>query len=151
MIPRPAQLERIRVMTKTEKMEVLQRRRAAHHVALETLAKLINPAAKASGLELWRKLNRLGREAHAGATAYCNGETINGYKFGQDENAWENFSAMITAKVSKILGGIPAGFFVNGDARGYALKIHPPIEGVNLEKDWGGNQLLAPVIDLENQ
>lgn len=61
--------------------------------------------------------------------------------------SWEAFCGLVQLEVSRILGKLPAGFFVNGDARGYALKISPPIEGLTLHQDWGSNQILAPVIE----
>ena len=46
-----------------------------------------------------------------------------------------------------VLGGLPPGFFVNGDPRGYALKLEPGSVPFPLHEDWGRYQILAPVID----
>jgi len=45
--------------------------------------------------------------------------------------------------IARILGYVPAGLLINGDPRGYALKVQP--ENANdLPKDWGGYGILAP-------
>lgn len=51
--------------------------------------------------------------------------------------------AAVIDKIARILGYRPVGLFVNGDPRGYALKVQPEHAG-DLRKDWGGYGLLAP-------
>lgn len=139
---------------KTSK-EVLTRYRIAHHRALETLRA---PECDKSGIQLWRKLVEVERMAHAGATAYCNGERIRlswplfgvrEYDFHADENAWENLCSVATDCVRNIFGHVPPGFFVNGDARGYALKLDPDSTAIpqGMHADMGGNGILAARID----
>lgn len=139
---------------KTSK-EVLTRYRIAHHRALETLR---SPDCHLSGLQIWRKLGEIERLAHAGATAYCNGESIRlswplfgvrEYDFRNDENAWDSLRSVVTDCVRRIFGHVPAGFAVNGDARGYALKIDPDAATVpaGMHTDWGRNGILAARID----
>lgn len=128
--------------------------RIAHHRALETLR---HPSCELSGVQLWRKCSRLERLSHAGATAYCNGETIQvswplfglrEYNFSRDEDAWEQFAEVATDCIRNIFGCVPAGFFVNGDARGYALKLDPQKVTIpeGMSTDWGGNGILAAEI-----
>lgn len=140
--------------TKTPK-EVLQRERMAHHRALETLRA---PHCNKSGIQLWRKLCEIERLTHAGATAYCNGENIRlswplfgprDYDFRTDQNAWENLRKVAKDCVRNIFGHVPTGFFVNGDARGYALKLDPDAVTISqgMHTDWGRNGILAARID----
>lgn len=140
--------------TKTSK-EVLQRERTAHHRALEALR---SPDCALSGIQLWRKLCEIERLAHAGAEAYCNGERLQirwplfglrEYDFRSNEHAWEQFANVATDCVRGVFGCVPAGFFVNGDARGYALKLDPDQTTIpsGMHTDWGRNGILAARID----
>lgn len=140
--------------TKTPK-EVLEREHTAHHRALETLRA---PTCSKSGIQLWRKLVELERLAHAGATASCNGERIllswplfgvREYDFSRDENAWDDLCSVAADCARNIFGHVPAGFFVNGDARGYALKLDPDKVTIpqGMHTDWGRNGILAARID----
>ena len=125
----------------------MEKERAAHHSALAALYKQLT-GEDCDGLKLWRKLARIEREAHAGATAYCNGEKFGTFDFCRDENAWENFTQFLTSKVRAVFGGkLPPGFFVSGDARGYALKLAPGSVTIpGFHQDWGINLILAPLI-----
>lgn len=140
-----------------------ERRKAqleAHYSALVRLAEACG-VKKADGKKLSVKLLKIEQDAHAGAEAYCNGETYKSrifgeYNFNADENAWDRFSEMIEREVQVLFVKLPPFFYVNGDARGYALKIRGAeaghdygrelIEKTGLQKDWGGNGLLAPEI-----
>lgn len=107
--------------------------------------------SKFTGKKISTELFKIEKLAHEGATAYNNGEKFQHFDFRSDQNAWENFSRMITLCVKDILGSIPLGFFVNGDSRGYALKIEKNIDSqsninIPLEQDWGGFQILSPEI-----
>jgi hypothetical protein len=140
--------------TKTDKA-ILQRARIAHHRALETLRA---PECSLSGIQIWRKLCEIERLAHAGAEAYCNGENIRlvwplfgprDYDFRTDENAWDSLTSVAKDCVRRVLGCVPSGFFVNGDARGYALKLDPDSATIpqGMHTDWGRNGILAARID----
>lgn len=149
-------------LTATDRKKYIQRDREAHHAALLALANSLSPTNQ-TGLAIWRKLKRIEDVAHAGATAYCNGEvyfdhqdevlSMARYDFSRDQNAWETFSAKIESRVAKVLGGTPPCFHVNADARGYALKLASNDGGDTvatpfaLHRDWGDNQILAPMID----
>lgn len=135
--------------------ENVTRWRIAHHRALESLRAA---HCSKSGIQLWRKLCEIERLAHAGATAHCNGENIRivwplfgprDYDFSTDENAWEKLSAVAIDCIRNIFGHVPAGFFVNGDARGYALKLDPDKVAIpeGMHTDWGSYGILAAVID----
>lgn len=96
--------------------------------------------------KLAKKIHSLELKAHKLATDYCNGEN------GVDSENWESLSDAILAKVDKVLNftsqEIPV--FVNGDARGYALKINDDYvrdNGIEIHKDWGGYGILAPEFD----
>lgn len=120
--------------------EHIERARQKHHDALLALASLTSGLSlTVSGLSLWRKLRRLEAEATAITTALCNG-AIN------QELAELQFE-QIEAKVAKVFGKLPAGFFINRDPRGYALKLEPGSAPFPLHEDWGRYQILAPTID----
>ncbi len=130
----------------TKSLGQLQALRTRHHKALEALARQCGGASRHTGLNLWRKLRRIEQQAHRAATAQCNGEAFEGEPF-RDEESLELFKNGITHSVQLVLGGLPPGFFVNSDARGYALKLRPGSVELPLERDWGGNLLLAPIIE----
>lgn len=134
-------------------------RRAAHHAALETLRA---PGNETPGALLWKRLRRIEARAHAAATAQCNGDDYGTQPFrpdwhedgteGTDANPtpWDVFEADIRAEIAAVFGGIlPAGFFLNQDCRGYALKLHPKKCTVpaGMCTDWGRNGILAADID----
>ncbi len=142
-------------MKTSQEKELIQRDRIAHHRALESLRA---PSCSKSGIQLWRKLCEIERLAHAGATCYCNGESVHlswplfgvrCYDFGRDENAWDSLASVVRDCVRNIFGCVPAGFFVNGDARGYALKLDPEkcVVPAGMDTDWGRNGILAARID----
>lgn len=117
-------------------------RRARHHKALATLS----TDSKADGLKLWRSLRRVEVEFSRHALAYCNGDCR--------ESAFKAAKCKAQNGVKRILGHFPDGFMLNSDPRGYALKLRGPEAGYagakmpeGMEKDWGGNGLLAPEIN----
>ena len=100
--------------------------------------------------KLARRIHRLEVKAHKLATDYCNGE--NGVTTGN----WDEKTEPILKAVRKILNCTDSfPIFINGDARGYALKIRSEymkkcshINGYKeLHKDWGGYGILAPEFD----
>lgn len=96
---------------------------------------------------LCKKLRRLENKANNLATKYCNGE-INSHE------EFEILTAPILASVRKLL--FPNGMtntpldwciIVNGDCRGYALKISDKYvreNNLRIYTDWGGYGILAP-------
>lgn len=129
--------------------------RSQHHRALETLRA---ESCESSGLELWRKLVQLERLAHNCAEAYCNGDLIQvrwplfgvrEYDFRNDAEAWEKVGSVVRDCVRNIFGHIPHGLIVNGDCRGYALKLDPDAVKIpeGMHTDWGRNGILAAEIN----
>jgi hypothetical protein len=98
---------------------------------------------------LARKLHRIELEARRLALDYCNGAN------NVTTENWEELTEKILAKVDNVTGfkrkGVPV--FVNGDARGYALKINNAWvkgyqnKGGRIYTDWGGYGILAPEFD----
>jgi len=101
-----------------------------------------------TGLEpvtLCKKLRRLEAKAHRLATDYCNGEN------GVTTDNWESKCAPIIKQVKSTLKcADDCPIFINGDARGYALKIKAShvralqTSGKNIYTDMGGYGILAP-------
>lgn len=92
-------------------------------------------------ITLCKKLHRLEVKAHRLATDYCNGEN------GVNSDNWEAKVYPILSQVNKILGvdGMNSFIIVNGDARGYALKISEAYcANLKIHKDWGGYGIIAP-------
>jgi hypothetical protein len=90
-------------------------------------------------VELSKKLHSIEVKAHRYAEQECSGEI---------EQSDERDKQILDA-VDKITGfrakGIPV--FLNGDPRGYALKIDDAYmrqHNVDLHKDWGGYGIIAP-------
>jgi hypothetical protein len=139
----------------SETRAATERFRVQHHRAIETLRA---PNCERSGLELWRKCVQLESLAHGAATASCNGEPCRvvwplfgprDYDFNRDENAWDNLRSVVTDCIRNIFGHVPPGFIVNGDPRGYALKIDGDSGKVpaGMHTDWGRNGILAAEIN----
>lgn len=93
------------------------------------------------GVEAYNKLLSLENRAHKIAENDCN--------YGIEEELYEKQMDKIRDAVSKIFGKLPDGFFINGDPRGYALKIGVEVNGEVGQRvisctDWGGYGILAP-------
>ncbi len=102
-------------------------------------------ATEREPVELCRRLRRLESRGARLAESQCNGPAL-----GDEE--WDAAKEALMDKVDALLhfraAGVPV--FVNGDPRGYALKVraeymsaHPKI---GLPRDWGGYGLIAPEI-----
>jgi hypothetical protein len=94
---------------------------------------------------LCKKVHRLENKAHKMAEDYCNG-------LYDSETWYEAKENSILKRLDKILNfkaqGIPV--FVNGDPRGYALKIaddYTQAHKLEIHKDWGGYGIIAPEFD----
>ena len=111
-----------------------------------------------TGLEpiaLCKKLHRLEVKAHKLATDYCNGEN------GVNTDNWDKLCYPILQSVRKILkinneyllaSDDSWPIILNGDARGYALKIHDSYVSerqLSIHKDWGGFGIIAPEFNGE--
>lgn len=102
---------------------------------LQTLSKL-------AGLDypypfqLFNTLVRLERKANRLNTMECNGE-------GNPEQIEKQLNK-IEEKVKKLLPNVTT-FFINGDPRGYSLKIkETEAKELGMYSDWGGYGILAP-------
>ncbi len=125
---------------KDERDAWIQRRRQAHHKALETLAHQVD--CETNGLTLWRQLTRLERWLDNLSVRHCNG-TLDGEE-------WDTAKDLARAKLAKIFGArAPNGIFINSDPRGHALKLDNEAVTVpeGMDKDWGGYGILAAEID----
>jgi len=124
---------------------ITERRRRAHHAALEVLA--LSVGCTTPGLKLWRQLCRLERRVYAGCEAYTNAVP------GWDLQRWQLVKEEGRAELAKIFGGkIPAGVYINGDPRGHSLKLDCDEAQVpeGLQRDMGGNGILAATIEEED-
>ncbi len=115
--------------------------RENHHRALETLRA---PSCALTGLQLWRKLVKIERDASAAALRLCNDSNYS-------QEAFERAKDKAREQVEKTFGHIPPGFFVNSDPRGYALKLDNDKTTIpeGMQKDWGGYGILAAMIGEE--
>ena len=93
-------------------------------------------------VKLCKRLFRLENKAHKLAVDYCNGD-IYADDYGHE-------TSKILTKVQAILNNKKV-IFVNGDARGYSLKILEEFttalrnrSNVNIHRDWGGYGIIAP-------
>lgn len=93
-------------------------------------------------IELYKQVRRIEQRAHRMAEDYCNGV--------YSSEDWEKETDRLLGKLDKILGfrtrEVPV--FVNGDPRGYALKIREKFTQEKLvgkiATDFGGYGILAP-------
>ena len=140
---------------KAERLLSIDRRRKAHNAALSKLHASPLKAGESHeerGLKMWRKLRRLENEAHDAATAQCNGERYGSQPYREDEQ-WEEFKDAISGRVALVFGFThlhpPTGFFLNGDPRGYSLKLDPEkcTMPQGMETDWGRYGILAAEIN----
>lgn len=92
-------------------------------------------------IKLSKRLHNIETKAHRLAEDYCNGII--------DSDQWEIEADKILARVDKVLGYLEKNIpvFVNGDPRGYALKIRDEYvreHDLKIYRDWGGYGILAP-------
>jgi len=88
-------------------------------------------------VELCKKLFRLENKAHKFTTYGCN--------YGHSDDEYYSFEDKILSEVSKILGCDKNIMFLNGDARGYALKFTTEFsKDKDIHKDFGGFGIIAP-------
>jgi hypothetical protein len=74
------------------------------------------------------------RFAHGAAEDYCNVPDFD----------WDAATERVEQHVAELFGGeLPDGFFVNGDPRGYALKLRSGTGSLTY-RDWGDFEILAP-------
>lgn len=88
-------------------------------------------------------LRRLELKAHRLAEQWCNGYI--------SEPMFDDGMQVIINKLSKLFDNrrLPAGFFINSDPRGYALKLDNERATIpeGMYTDWGGYGIFAPEED----
>lgn len=112
------------------KHETMMRRIETH--GRELLA-IFPQATEQDPVKLCKRLRRHESEANANATAMCNGD------LQQDE--YDRRAAATMQRVNAMLH--TDRVWINGDPRGYALKIDLA-PGEKLHQDWGGYGIIAP-------
>jgi len=119
------------------KTEIMKERIIAHG---ENLLRVYPWAKEQDPIKLCKKLRRLEVKAHSASTDRCNGLI--------DCEQWEEISIDIISKLIALLNPKDISeFFINGDPRGYALKIESESvkeRKLEIERDWGGYGILAP-------
>lgn len=118
-----------------------------HYRTLEALAKQCG-VTQPDGKKLSLALLKLERQAHKLAEDECNGDC----KLSDEQVQARH--AFIAHEVTKLFNNKLEGFFINGDPRGYALKIKDDIiktvyAYIGLHTDWGGYGILAPWENFE--
>ena len=117
------------------KKEILYSRITKHG---QNLKAVFNLDQDIDPVKLCKRLFRLENKAHKLALDFCNGKI--------DQLEWYQKADEILTKVEAILKNKKV-LFLNGDARGYALKIDDGYirnNNLNIHKDWGGYGIVAP-------
>lgn len=128
-------------ITKKQRREESLKR---HYETLERLSEFLGN--KQDGKKLSVKLWALEKRGNRLATDYCNGEN------GINSTRWEFERLHLIKEVEKLFGVPVPGLEINGDARGYTLKINDEYvrtyypSTIGLYRDWGGYGILSPVI-----
>ena len=98
------------------------------------------PSATKSGVELCKALFRLENKMHNMATDSCNG-IIN-------DTVYDKAEAAALRQVNNLLKPGTIKIFVNGDPRGFALKINyeqsVEMRDIPFYRDFGGYMIIAP-------
>lgn len=129
--------------------EQVQRRRQAHHKALEALA--LQVGCKTPGLKLWRQLARLEKRLLNCCLNYSNHAS-----YGTER--WQKDKDQAREELKRIFGGtIPQGVYINGDPRGSMLKLDSGSAGEpgvaipeGMQTDLGQDGMLAATIEEES-
>lgn len=95
-------------------------------------------------IALCKKVHRIEAKAYKLATDCCNGDITT--------EQWEGVSEGILERLDKVLNFVSQGIpvIVNGDARGYTLKIKDRYvreHSLDIHRDWGGYGIIAPDFD----
>lgn len=131
-------------MTKTLDRKARQRELIAKHG--QQLLAIFPDAKERDPVALCKQLRRLDARGAELALRLCNGP-----QFAEGE--YERIAEDLLAKVNELLGNMAGKghvpVFINGDPRGYALKIddwYVREHDLQIHRDWGGYGILAPEI-----
>ena len=131
-------------MTKKEQRQAQLNR---HYNSLNNLYKLNTGEDHPNPKRLSSTLLRLECEAHREKLGQMNDNIGEQCNEDGDYIESDNRIEAIKEKVLKLFKGKLNGFFINYDARGYALKIKTEAIGdTGLHRDFGGYGILAPEI-----
>lgn len=104
---------------------------------LKVIRKLAKVENDYEASQIFDKLRTIEVIASMNATKYCNGDI--------ESDEYEKCVLNATKDVDKALGCQIKGFIVNGDPRGYALKINDnQAKKLGIYRDMGGYGILAP-------
>jgi hypothetical protein len=126
---------------KTHKMKAKNADQFFRHVC--DLQTMVGLSSYHEAYELYEKLHRLEARIHRENEEDCNGTN------GLTEKQEERRDARRFKSFQSLLPNVP-GLFVNGDPRGYSLKMHVKeteelrLKGIKLYTDWGRYGILAP-------
>lgn len=101
-----------------------------------TTGEAITEDRQTFGRELAQRWKELERIAHKLAEDFCSKKLPYGY--------WEKTKTRIEERIKALYNGkLPEGVFINGDPRGYGLKIEwftmsSRYRDLKFERDWGG-------------
>lgn len=106
------------------------------------LIRAFNLPQNTSPVQLCKKVHRIEVEAHRMAEDLCNGVIDQeSYADKKEQSILRRLDAILNFKAQ----GIPV--FMNGDPRGYALKIEDEYvreHNLDIHRDWGGYGIIAP-------
>ncbi len=95
-------------------------------------------------IDLAKKVKRLETKAHRLTESECN--------TGEDHAAELEALLQKLYRLLKPTGDMKKAIFINGDPRGYALKIDDTYireHNIDIHRDWGGYGILAPDFNTE--
>lgn len=115
------------------KINITNLHSAARHI--DQLDRLVS--SKVSPIEVFSKLRRLEKTMSRKACDYCNGD--------MSREQWEKAEKAAIKKICAMLPYLePEKIYINGDPRGYALKLTEGSRETISYQDWGGYSILAP-------
>lgn len=115
----------------------------------EEAADLKNYAYSVTGEEIYQKLKRIEATAQRYAERSCNGELTTEEEERADDRTRKQVEELLP-RLKNFAHNPRSAFFINGDPRGYALKVqegiceHLRALGLSTYTDFGGYFILAP-------
>ena len=121
-------------------MKTAQRNAIIQHG--KQLLEIFPQAIERDPLKLCKKLRKLEIKAHALAETHCNFLTKTEVHKRKTDELLQQLDDLLWFRVASV------PVFLNGDPRGYALKIDDSYvreHNLNIHRDWGGSGIIAPV------